>query len=450
MPSPDTIVAIATAAGQGAVGIVRLSGPDAFSIAEKMAGPLPPASQASLRSIRDSDHQVCDQGLVLCFPAPNSFTGENVVEIQGHGGPVVLNMIVNAACAHGARQARPGEFSERAFLNDRIDLAQAEAIADLIEAGSEAAARAARRTLQGAFSTQIDALAQQFIELRVFVEGALDFSDEEIDWLSDAGLAEKLKAAEQTLNRILAQAAQGRRLREGITIAIAGRPNVGKSTLINQLSGVEAAIVSDIPGTTRDVLREHLMIKGMPVTVIDTAGLRDTQDLIESEGIRRAWSVISQAELNLFVADDREGVDSAENQRLLQQLPASPATLLVLNKCDLSGAPLGTMELKGYKALRLSAGNGQGLDALRDAICEFAGVSQSNEGVFSARSRHLEALKEAQRLLASADKQLKHHTGAELAAEDLRLAHDALGTISGRISSDDLLGEVFSRFCIGK
>ncbi len=445
----ETIVAIATAAGPGAVGIVRLSGPQAFDIAEKMCGKLPAPRQARLRNIRDAKGQECDQAIVIAFPGPNSFTGEDVVEIQGHGGPVVLNQIVQAACVHGARMARPGEFSERAFLNDRIDLIQAEGIADLIAANSEAAATAARRSLQGEFSRQLDVLAQQFIELRVFVEGALDFSDEEIDWLSDAGLAQKLEKTSATLNQIIHQAAQGRRLRDGVTIAIVGQPNVGKSTLINQLAGTDAAIVSDIPGTTRDALREHIVIQGMPITVVDTAGLRTTEDPIENEGIRRAWKAVQAAELSLFLVDDRSGIDEP-NQQLLDQLPAAMPCIVILNKCDLSGRSSEELQIADRPAIRLCAADGQGLEMLRQAICRFAGLEQNSESVFSASTRHLDALHLAKTHLDSARQQLANQTGAELAAEDLRLAHDALGRMSGRVSSDDLLGEVFSRFCIGK
>lgn len=459
--SAETIAAVATAPGRGSVGIVRLSGPLAFDIAGHIAGSLPAPRQAGLRDFRDETGAVCDRGLVLCFAAPQSYTGEHVVELQGHGGPVVLDLLLRAACALGARVARPGEFSERAFLNDRLDLAQAEAVADLIDAGSRAAVLAASRSLEGEFSRRVAALADAMIDLRVFVEGALDFADEDIDWLSDAQLSARLAQATQDLDRLLAEAAQGRRLREGLVMAIAGRPNVGKSTLLNRLAGVEAAIVSDIPGTTRDVLREHLVLDGLPLTVVDTAGLRETADPVEAEGIRRAWQALERAELALFVADDRTGL-TPEDQALLARLPAHVARVLVFNKCDLSGQPAGGQcldghhlgldghHLDGHRAVRICAADGRGMGDLRDAIRGAAGLGSSIESAFSARSRHVDALRRSRDHLGDAGHRLRQRAGADLAAEDLRLAHEALGEITGRVTTEDLLGAVFSRFCIGK
>lgn len=446
MGRSDTIAAIATAAGRGAVGILRLSGPLAFGIAEGMAGRLPPPRYAGLRHLRDGKGVVLDQALVICFPGPASFTGEDVVELQGHGGPVLLTELLRVAVGLGARIAEPGEFSERAYLNGRLDLAQAEAIADLIDAASTQAVHAAQRTLDGDFSKRINDLAAQLTDLRVFVEGALDFSDEDIDWLADARLAERLVAAEALLAETLTQAAQGRRLREGLTVAIVGQPNVGKSTLLNALAGFEAAIVSEQAGTTRDLLREHLVLDGLPITVIDTAGLRETTDAVEQEGIRRAWSALEKAELALFLIDDRLGV-SAEDESLLARLPAMPC-LLVRNKCDLAGqAPA---VLVPGQELRLSAKAGLGLGLLIDALKAAAGWADVGEGVFLARARHLEALHLAAGHLAQARHRLLERAHAELAAEELRLAQCALGRITGRQSSDALLGEIFRRFCIGK
>lgn len=446
MGPSDTIAAIATAPGRGAVGILRLSGPRAFPIAEALCGTLPPARQAGLRTLRDTDGEPLDQALVLAFRGPASFTGEDVVELQGHGGPVLLAGLLRAAAAAGARIAEPGEFSERAYLNGRLDLAQAEAIADLIDAASTQAVRAAQRTLEGAFSARIGSLVAQLTDLRVFVEGALDFSDEDIDWLADARLAERLAAAEALLADTRAQATQGRRLREGLTVAIVGQPNVGKSTLLNALAGHEAAIVSEQAGTTRDVLREHLLLDGLPVTVIDTAGLRDTADAIEQEGIRRAWAALEKAELALFLVDDRTGATAAD-EALLARLPPMPR-LLVRNKCDLAGrAPASSPD---GRELRLSAKAGLGLDALVAAVKAEAGLAGVGEGLFLARSRHLEALREAAIHLAAARQRLQERAHAELAAEELRLAQQALGRITGAVGSDALLGEIFRRFCIGK
>ena len=444
----DTIAAIATAPGRGAVGIVRLSGPQAFAIASRLAGSLPPPRQAALRQLRDAQAEVLDQGLVLCFPGPNSFTGEDVVELQGHGGPVLLAELLRAAVAAGARIAQPGEFSERAYLNGRLDLAQAEAIADLIDAASGQAVRAAQKTLEGAFSRRLQALAAQLTDLRVFVEGALDFSDEDIDWLADAGLAERLAAAEALLAETRQHAGQGRRLREGMTVAIVGQPNVGKSTLLNALAGYEAAIVSEQAGTTRDPLREHLLLDGLPLTIVDTAGLRDTEDAIEREGIRRAWQALEKAELALFLVDDREGVTAAD-RALLARLPAMPR-LLLRNKCDLAGQAPALHSGEEGQELRLSAKAGLGLDLLVQALKAQAGLSEVGEGLFLARARHLEALDQAASHLAQARQRLTEGAHAELAAEELRLAQRALGRITGEQSSDALLGEIFRRFCIGK
>jgi len=398
-----------------------------------------------LRPFRDTQGAVLDEGLVLVFKAPASFTGEDVVELQGHGSPVVLAGLLAAAVAAGARIARPGEFSERAFLNGRVDLVQAEAIADLIDAGSLEAARAARHTLSGAFSERLHEAAGLLTDLRVFAEGALDFSDEDVDWLADAGLAERMVALQALLQATRRDARGGQRLREGLTVAIVGAPNVGKSTLLNALAGAEVAIVSDTPGTTRDVLREHLVIGGLPLTVVDTAGLRDTEDPIEREGIRRARAQLEKAELALFLVDDRYGITAAD-EALLASLPALPR-LVVRNKCDLAGHAPGPLD---DGSLRVAAKTGTGLDALTRRLHEHAGLSTTGEGVFIARERHLAALDDALAHVEAARQRLTTRQHAELAAEELRLAQAALGRITGETTSDALLGQIFSRFCIGK
>lgn len=384
-----------------------------------------------------------DEGLALRFARPASFTGEDVVELQGHGGPAVLDLLLRAALSHGARAARPGEFSERAFLNGRLDLTQAEAIADLISAGTAAAARAASRSLQGEFGNRVRAHVEALTQLRVHVEGALDFSDQDVDWLADAGLRERLDRLREDLRELLATAARGRRLREGMTVALAGQPNVGKSTLLNRLAGTEAAIVTDVPGTTRDLLREHVDLDGLPVTFVDTAGLRESTDPVEREGIRRAWDALRTAELVLFLVDDRSGV-TAPDRALLAQLPDAPV-LIVRNKSDLGGSGRAA-----ENELRISARNGEGLDPLRAAIKGAAGFDAGETGVFSARARHVAALERALAAVQDAERRIEEGANAELAAEELRLAQDALGEITGTVRPDDLLGRVFSQFCIGK
>jgi tRNA modification GTPase len=450
----DTIAAIATAPGRGAVGIVRLSGPQAFAIAEKLAGPLPPPRHAALRDLRDAQGVALDRGLVLLFPRPQSYTGEDVAELQGHGGPLVLDLLVRAACANGARPARPGEFSERAFLNGRLDLAQAEAIADLINAATEQAARAAQRSLQGEFSARVRALVDELTGLRIFIEGALDFSDEDVDWLADGALRARLAALLAHLRELLGAAAQGRRLREGLVVALAGAPNVGKSTLLNRLAGTEAAIVTDIAGTTRDVLRENINLDGLPVTLVDTAGLRESEDPVEKIGVERAWQAVEHAELVLFLVDDRAGVTDAD-RALLERVPEGVEVLIVRNKADLVAQPFvpsSGREAAAYRGteLRISARTGTGLDLLKAEIRRAAGLTATGESPFSARTRHVDALQRALACAQDAELRLREGATAELAAEDLRLAQRALSEITGAFSSDDLLGRIFSQFCIGK
>ncbi len=447
----DTIAAIATPPGRGAVGILRVSGPLAWAVCEHIAGALPPPRQAVLRNFRDAARERIDQGLVLYFPAPRSYTGEDVVEFQGHGGPLVLGLLLQAACAAGARPARPGEFSERAFLNGQLDLAQAEAVADLIDASSRAAARAALHSLQGEFSRRVEGLLDELIAVRADLEAALDFADEDVPWITPQTLHDRTDGLVEIATDLIKEAAQGRRLRDGLSVAIAGQPNVGKSTLLNRLAGAEAAIVSPHAGTTRDLLREQILIDGLPLTVIDTAGLRDSADPVEQEGVRRAWAALEKAELILFLADDRAGLTAADTA-LLAKLPPEVEVLLLFNKCDLSGrAPERQVGPGRRIQLRLSAETAQGLDLLAAEIKRAAGLSGAPaEGLFTARARHLDALHRALAALRLARAHGAKNTSPELIAEELRQAQQALDEITGRFTSEDLLGRIFSSFCIGK
>lgn len=441
----DTIAAIATPPGRGGVGMVRISGPAAGAICEVLTGcPPPPPRHAQLATFNGPDGQSIDRGLCLYFPAPHSFTGEDVVELHGHGGPVVMDMLLARVLALGASQARPGEFSQRAFLNDKLDLAQAEAVADLIDAASTAAARAALRSLEGAFSRQIEALSERLIELRVQIEAGLDFPDEELDLLADGRLAADAAALADDLHALVERAGEGRLLREGVTVVLAGSPNVGKSSLLNALAEREAAIVTAIPGTTRDVLREYLAIDGLPLHLVDTAGLRDSHDPIEQEGIRRARAEIAHADHLLFVTE--AGAPEPPPPDLLAQ---ATAVTRVINKIDLTGEAPRTAPTGDWTDVYLSVRSGAGLDLLRARICAAAGFSAA-EGQFSARRRHVEALRQAARAATRSAALLVTGAGPELAAEELRLAQQALGEITGEVSSEDLLGRIFSSFCIGK
>ncbi|ROQ19120.1 tRNA modification GTPase trmE [Gallaecimonas pentaromativorans] len=446
----ETIAAIATATGRGGVGIIRISGPKAASVAKARLGALPKARYAQYGPFMDTDGTVLDQGIALYFPGPNSFTGEDVLELQGHGGPVILDLLLRAILAEpGVRLARPGEFSERAFLNDKLDLAQAEAIADLIEASSEQAARSAVHSLQGEFSARINALVESLIHLRIYVEAAIDFPEEEIDFLSDGKVAGDLAAIREDLAAVKASARQGSLLRDGMRVVIAGRPNAGKSSLLNALAGREAAIVTDIAGTTRDVLREHIHIDGMPLHIIDTAGLRDTGDAVEKIGIERAWAEIEKADRVLFMVDalDTDATDPhAIWPDFVDRLPAGLGITVVRNKVELTG------EQAGFEngILRLSAKTGAGVEALREHLKALMGFEGTSEGSFLARRRHLDALDSAQQHLDVGEEQLHGFAAGEILAEELRLAQMALSEITGEFSSDDLLGRIFSSFCIGK
>ncbi|MBD3644443.1 MAG: tRNA uridine-5-carboxymethylaminomethyl(34) synthesis GTPase MnmE [Alcanivorax sp.] len=454
----DTIVAIATAPGRGGVGVVRLSGPHAEDIAGKIVGDrsLTPR-MAHFARFRDADGEVIDEGLVIAFPAPHSFTGEDVVELQGHGGPVILDMLVAACIAAGARQAQAGEFSQRAFLNDKMDLTQAEAIADLIDAGTSASARAALHSLQGVFSDQVNRLVEELIGLRIYVEAAIDFPEEEIDFLSDGKVAGDLRDLRAQCQRVLEEANQGRLVREGMTLVIAGKPNAGKSSLMNALAGFDAAIVTDIAGTTRDVLREAIQLDGMPLNLIDTAGLRDSADVVEQEGIRRAYAEMKKADRLLVMVDSRDGdVNPQDIHSLLPQSQQQLENLdlpvtVVLNKADLSGMSPGPRDNGSFV---ISAATGDGLPELREHLKAAAGFKGMGQGEgqsrFSARRRHITALEQALAALDKGEQQLHDHAAGELLAEDLRAAQKALEEITGAFTADDLLGRIFSSFCIGK
>ncbi|RRQ21974.1 tRNA uridine-5-carboxymethylaminomethyl(34) synthesis GTPase MnmE [Thiohalobacter thiocyanaticus] len=443
----DTIAAIATPAGRGGVGIVRLSGPDVPQIATDWLGHVPEARRAELHTFTAADGSSIDQGIALYFPAPNSFTGEHVLELQGHGGPVVMDLLLSRALELGARIARPGEFSERAFLNDKLDLAQAEAIADLIDSATSQAARAAVRSLEGEFSGRIHELVEGLIRLRMYVEAAIDFPEEEIDFLADAQVTDQLQRLTGQFDALQASARQGRLLREGMRLVIAGRPNAGKSSLLNALAGRESAIVTPIAGTTRDVLREHIQIDGMPLHVIDTAGLRESEDQVEQEGVRRAWREIEQADRLLLVIDSREGFTD-EDRAILGRLPETLQHTLVYNKIDLTGEPPALDAEKNV--VHLSATAGAGLEELRVHLKTCMGYAEAETGGFIARRRHLDAIERARRHLQTGREQLETQRAGELLAEELRLAQAALGEITGEFTSDDLLGRIFSSFCIGK
>jgi tRNA modification GTPase len=447
--SSDTIAAIATPPGQGGVGIVRVSGPDVPAIAEQLCGRVPVERRAELQGFRDADGELIDSGLVLYFAAPASFTGEHVLELHGHGGTVVLDLLLARVLSLGARPARPGEFSERAFLNGKLDLVQAEAIADLIASGTATAARAATRSLQGVFSTQVHALVEQLTQLRLFIEAAIDFPDEEVDFLSDAGVTQRLAHLEDASGTLLASARQGCLLRDGLTLVIAGRPNAGKSSLMNTLVGRDMAIVTDIPGTTRDVLREQVQLDGLPLHLIDTAGLHDSADPVEQAGMARARAALAQADLVLLVIDDTQGF-TTEDAAILAELPAALPCVRIYNKIDLTRRPSGALTDATGPAVAVSIKTGDGLDVLRAHLKATVGYADHREGAFTARRRHLDALERARRHIRRGRRQLEEAHSGELLAEELRLAQNVLGEITGEFGSDDLLGRIFSDFCIGK
>ncbi|WP_304437698.1 tRNA uridine-5-carboxymethylaminomethyl(34) synthesis GTPase MnmE [Thiomicrospira sp. WB1] len=453
----ETIVALATPPGRGGVGIVRVSGPKSRAIAEAMLGTCPAPRYAHYGPFYGEDGAVLDEGIALFFKGPHSFTGEDVVEFQGHGGPVVMQWLLNRAVALGARLAEPGEFSQQAFLNDKLDLAQAEAIADLIEASSDQAARSALRSLQGAFSDEIHALVEALIALRIYVEAAIDFPDEEIDFLSDGKVAADLDAIAQQLDSVLARSRQGAMLRDGLSVVILGRPNAGKSSLLNALSGRESAIVTDIAGTTRDIVKEEIVIDGLPLHVLDTAGLREATDAVEKIGIERAWAALDQADHVLVMVQAGESMDESD-RRILDRLPEGIPVTLIHNKIDLIEKTPGLVKNDAAEQAKsgvetqiwLSAKHGAGLGLLTRHLKERMGLVQTGEGVVMARERHIQALEVAQQFVASGAVQLHEFAAGELLAEDLRQAQQALSSITGEFTSDDLLGRIFSSFCIGK
>lgn len=447
--SNDTVAAVATPAGRGGIGIVRVSGPQALSLGEAITKKTLPVRKATYAEFHDDKENIIDEGVVIFFAAPHSFTGEDVVEFQGHGSPVALHLLLQRLLSLGARSARPGEFSERAFLNDKLDLVQAEAISDLIEASSEKASRLAMRNLKGAFSKKIANIQEQLTLLRVYVEAAIDFPEEEIDFLADTRINQDLSTCINELTILLQQAKQGVVLKEGFTVVLAGHPNAGKSTLLNCLSGKESAIVTDIPGTTRDVMREEILIDGIPVHIIDTAGLRESEDLIEQEGIRRAWKEIQEADHVLLLVDVEHLKDLKNiKENILSKISKNVSYTVIVNKIDklmLSSAE------QTANTIYISAKYEQGIEELRNHLMHIAGMDKfSDENFFMARQRHLDALERALSCLKTGEEQLVQHQAGELLAEDLRQAQKNLSEITGEFSSDDLLGKIFSSFCIGK
>lgn len=448
----DTICAVATPPGKGGISIIRISGPESLSVCRKITGQEPTPRHAHYGPFLSKEGTVIDEGLTLYFPGPDSFTGEDVVELQAHGGPFLVDLLLQEILFLGPRLARPGEFSERAFLNDKIDLAQAEAIADLIDSHSAEAARYAVRSLQGEFSTLVNNLINSIIELRKYIEAALDFPDEEVDFLATGDVASRLQDILNSLVSLLDQARQGSIMKEGLSVVIAGEPNAGKSSLLNKLSGQSRAIVTEVAGTTRDTLKEHISIDGMPLHIIDTAGLHESDDLVEQEGIKRAWQEINDADLVLLVADSTRysSIETSPLWKELSEKVSDPEKLLVVfNKADLSGEVI-RFDNDGLPSVYLSAKNGDGVALLEKAILDFAGINHTVEGRFIARRRHLDALAQSLACLESARDQLNTSQEGELVAEDLKKAHQSLEEITGAYSPDDLLGEIFSSFCIGK
>lgn len=442
----DVIAAVATAQGRGGIGVVRVSGPGLEGLVRSIVGKLPRSRVATRAQFLGEDGRPIDDGIALFYPAPASYTGEDVLELQGHGGPVVMQMLLRRCIGLGARLAEPGEFTRRAFLNDKLDLAQAEGVADLIESATEAAARCALRSLRGEFSAVIDALDAQMVELRMLVETTLDFPEEDVDAVDRAQAGARLSRLRAELARALAQGRQGSVLRSGLQVVLAGQPNVGKSSLLNRLAGEELAIVTAIPGTTRDAVRQNIQIEGVPLNIIDTAGLRETSDEIEAMGISRTWQAIDRADVLLLVVDAAQGM-AAPDRAIAGRLPERLPRVVVFNKIDLSGGDAAVASVGGETHVRLSARTGAGLELLRRALLSVAGWQATGEDVFMARERHLVALTRATECLERAAGVIDR---PELFAEELRLAHRELGAITGEFTSDDLLGEIFSRFCIGK
>lgn len=445
-PPSDVIAAIATAPGRGGIGVVRISGPNLSSLAATLGGKVPEARMASFTRFRAADDGLIDEGLLLYFPAPNSFTGEDVIELQGHGGPVVMQLLLARCLELGARLAEPGEFTRRAFLNGKLDLAQAESVADLIEASTAAAARSAVRSLTGSFSKEVHDIVERLIDLRMLVEATLDFPDEDVDFLAEARAFERIQAIASELEALLDRARQGSLLRSGLHVVLVGQPNVGKSSLLNRLAGEERAIVTDIAGTTRDALRETIQIEGIPLHITDTAGLRDTTDEVEKIGIARTWQEIERADVIVRLVDVRAGLTDAD-AAIDARLPAGVERITVFNKVDLAGRDAQRVDSDGVVSLYLSAKAGQGIELLRAELLRVAGWHRHGEDIILARERHLIALREA---LACIRRAQDNRHALELMAEELRLAQEAVNEITGKFTPDDLLGVIFSRFCIGK
>jgi tRNA modification GTPase len=442
----DVIAAIATAQGRAGIGIVRISGKRLEGLVSRLLGITPAPRTATRVTVRGAGGEPLDDGIALFFHAPASYTGEDVLEVQGHGGPVVLQLVLRRCLELGARLAEPGEFSRRAYLNDKLDLVQAEGIADLIDAATEAAARCALRSLRGEFSDRIRRLVRQLVELRALVEATLDFPEEDIDPLDREDARARLARLEEQIGQALALGRQGSVLRSGLQVVLAGQPNVGKSSLLNRLAGEDLAIVTEIPGTTRDAVRQTIQIEGVPMNIIDTAGLRETDDAVEAIGIARTWEAIGRADAMLLVVDAREGVAAAD-KTIVDRLPAKLARVTVFNKIDLSGGSPGAQEEEGGWHVRVSARTGAGIDSLRSVLLRLAGWQSEGGDIFMARERHLLALERA----AAALERGRHCAArTELFAEELRLAQRELGAITGEVSADELLGEIFSRFCVGK
>lgn len=450
--STDTIAALATPSGSGGIGVIRISGSKALEIASKILHISPTPRFAHYGSFFDANSEAIDQGIALYFPGPNSFTGENVLELQGHGGSVVMDMLLQRALELGARMAKPGEFSERAYLNDKLDLAQAEAIADLINSNTTHAARCALRSLQGAFSKQITAISDQLLHLRMYVEAAIDFPEEEIDFLADSKLHKDLDQLSEQFCQLIEKTHQGQLIQEGMHVVIAGPPNAGKSSLLNTLAGRDAAIVTSTAGTTRDTIREHISINGMPLHITDTAGLRDTDDEIEKEGIKRAKSAIEQADMVLVVLDANAHPLERDIERILQPIKlvnSNIPTTIIKNKIDLTG-DTPSITPGETTVIKLSAQTDCGIHLLKDHLSQFMGRDANSEATFTARRRHVDALNKSYQYLLTGIQQLKTLSAGELLAEDLKLAHRSLGEITGQVSADDMLGAIFSQFCIGK
>lgn len=446
MASTETIAAVATAPGRGGIGVVRISGFGLEAIALALLGKTPRPRLASLSNFLDLDGSVIDQGIALYFPAPHSFTGEDVLELQGHGGNAVMQRLLKRCLALGARLAEPGEFTKRAFLNDKLDLAQAESVADLIDAASEEAAKSAVRSLQGEFSHAVHEVVARLIELRMLVEACIDFPDEDIDFLQAADALGKLAHVQAQLQRLLTKAKQGSLLREGVHVVLVGQPNVGKSSLLNQLAGDEVAIVTAVAGTTRDTVREEIEIQGVPFHIIDTAGLRETSCEVEQIGIARTWAAVEKATLVLLLLDSRAGI-TPQDEEILDRLPPGLPVVQVFNKIDLLPRAAGVEHGEGKTRLHVSAKSGAGMEFLRQSLLQMAGWEQTGEGAFMARERHLRALEQARANLENAAEKWRQ---LEFFAEELKLAQNALNSITGEFGADDLLGEIFSRFCIGK